>query len=883
MEARGREPKAWNCYASPARSDPPLGPCAAHKPAAPWTRKDKGKLALRSVSWADLPDQLPPTARREAGATPPAVGPSTGPPPSSAGEDGTSGSSENLRPNLGGPLPQPPSYTSALLATPLPPPSPLRPPPPRTSLRWSRSAPSAAFLRARQEGRCFRCLASDHHRSDCRDPPKCLLCSRFGHFARRCPARRSPGKMNRAMGFRPPCMKVFVPHSEGFFSRQEQRRNAVLATTVGEAHLGVFPQDTIAGDLAARFGGYINDFLVSKYRGRDFILFLPAWVRSEDLVNRGNLRLPSCTLRCFAWAPYGGAPRSRLSYKAWITIVSLPYECWTEARVSALVSCFGRYLRADDATANLHDLAGFRCEVAVDDASDIPESLAISLGDIVVTVPVRLERTAPFGGDDHGTPFLGGDHQEGGDQTDPLGNGLARRIPTRGSASREAVAIGPDEARSFTRIHHRRRANGGPARRPDTARPPSAAAQVLGPPLGPLDNSTAAGTLCPFPFQLASGCLTSPMHCVAAPLGKISNPPFSPPAALSPEVLRPALPVCGIETLTPPPPFASGTPQGGAGFVSVLSGPVVGPPPKLLLAPPPPSRGGPRLSGPPLRGPAPQHPSAGWACGGPAAPAPPSPALAHQVPSSGLGLGGPAPIDHPGLSFALGAWGHPLAEASGPLDPSACRVLVSVAGPLGVRVDLQSEAGRASFVLDLGPSWAWSGFPPPSRGLERPPTPPCPETGAGQLVLGGQLAALDFAASVLPSLPPPVDDLALPQLPSPPSPVGALGPASPGSSPPPCPPPLDCPAHSPRKSARLALLPASRALDRAVRRKALVLGGDRPPRSGSGDPGTSTTAGARRTLRGVATRGARCGVLLEPEDVRSLRDFLCSDSRAGGF
>ncbi len=101
--------------------------------------------------------------------------------------------------------------------------------------------------------------------------------------------------------------------------------------------------------------------------------------------------------------------------------------------MAAIVNAFGRFLRADDATANLHDLGGFRCLVAVDDLADIPESLAILMAEIVVTVAVRLERSSPFGGDDRGTRFVGGDHREGGDQTDPEGRRLARRVPARGA------------------------------------------------------------------------------------------------------------------------------------------------------------------------------------------------------------------------------------------------------------------------------------------------------------------------------------------------------------------------------------------------------------------------------------------------------------------
>ncbi len=365
--------------------------------------------------------------------------------------------------------------------------------------RSCRPGSSALLSKAKREGLCFRCLARDHQRRDCRDPPRCLDCLGVGHVARRCRKRfTAPLKMQRVLGFRPPCMKAFVPYSDGFLTRQEQRRNALIAHVTGPARLGHFPQDTIATDLATRFGGFANDFLVTKYRQRDFILFLPSWVRAEELASRDFLRLPHCKLRVFPWNPYGGAPRSRITFKAWITIVNLPFECWSEARVAAIVSGFGRFLQADDATINFHDLAGFRYQVAVDELVDILDNLAISMGDIVVTVPVRLESTAPFGGDDRGVPFVGGGPEEGGDQTDPLGRRLARRIAIRedtegASDSREGAAIGQDESWNSSEIRDRRRGYdvGGVARRGALA--PAAAGgerhvsagSVLGPRLRP--------------------------------------------------------------------------------------------------------------------------------------------------------------------------------------------------------------------------------------------------------------------------------------------------------------------------------------------------------------------------------------------------------------
>ncbi len=251
----------------------------------------------------------------------------------------------------------------------------------------------------------------------CRESVRCLRCIKPKHVARNCRVLhpQPPASMQRAVGFHPTTSKVFVPFSEGYYTREQQRRNAVLANVVGEVRLGHFPKGVIANDLANRYGGFANDFMVARHWEKDFVLFLPVWVRPEDLFNRGTIRLANCRLSCFAWNPFRGALRSQLSYKAWIRLYGLPYECWTEAGVSAIVNGFERYLRADEASASIHDLSGFCCQVGDDDIADIPETLAITLGDVTVSVTVHLESTVPYGGDDRGTPFAGGDHREGGD------------------------------------------------------------------------------------------------------------------------------------------------------------------------------------------------------------------------------------------------------------------------------------------------------------------------------------------------------------------------------------------------------------------------------------------------------------------------------------
>ncbi len=300
----------------------------------------------------------------------------------------------------------------------------------------SRSPAPRRPLRFNHRHRCYKCLASDHLLRDCRDPLLCTVCFCTGHRARQCPTRRTPAtaKMQSARDFRPEMLKVFIPLSEDFHRHQTQRRCAVLADVISRSNLGHCPQAMIAMDLAAKFGGFTSDFLVARHPERDFVVFLLEWVSPDELINRGLSHLAHCRLRCFYWDPYRNVDPSRIAYKAWIKILNLPFECWTANRVSTIVSGFGRFLKADDSTSNLMDLAGYRCSVAVDDLAAIPEYLAISMGDHVIHAPVRIESTAPFGGDDRGIPFAGGDADEGGDQTDPQGRQLARRVFNLGLA-----------------------------------------------------------------------------------------------------------------------------------------------------------------------------------------------------------------------------------------------------------------------------------------------------------------------------------------------------------------------------------------------------------------------------------------------------------------
>nr|CAD1829141.1 unnamed protein product [Ananas comosus var. bracteatus] len=176
-----------------------------------------------------------------------------------------------------------------------------------------------------------------------------------------------------------------------------------ISRRTAPARLGHFPQETIANGLVRRFGRFPSDFH-ARYSERDFVIFLPEWVPSDELLHRKVISLDDLRLRCFRWDLHFGASRPPLTYNVWIRLVSLPYECWSSRTVAALVGDFGRFIRADDFSVRMVDLTSNRCLISVNHLHDIPENLEITFGDLLRSVLIQLERWARREDDGHGIP-----------------------------------------------------------------------------------------------------------------------------------------------------------------------------------------------------------------------------------------------------------------------------------------------------------------------------------------------------------------------------------------------------------------------------------------------------------------------------------------------
>nr|CAD1835019.1 unnamed protein product [Ananas comosus var. bracteatus] len=79
------------------------------------------------------------------------------------------------------------------------------------------------------------------------------------------------------------------------------------------------------------------------------------------------------------------------SYRAWIRLINLPFECWTASRVAALVSGFNRFIKADETTKEMTDLRAFCCQISSTPFETFLKNISIVLGEELFPVMVHLE------------------------------------------------------------------------------------------------------------------------------------------------------------------------------------------------------------------------------------------------------------------------------------------------------------------------------------------------------------------------------------------------------------------------------------------------------------------------------------------------------------
>ncbi|RLN38860.1 hypothetical protein C2845_PM01G27360 [Panicum miliaceum] len=206
------------------------------------------------------------------------------------------------------------------------------------------------LLRAKAVDRCFNCFARDHRIAQCRDPPRCILCSRSGHKARYCKAavtrggqvsgahsaagsvRRGEPKATKA------AMEEFIPGEPDrrpekvvacagrTAAIREAERDVMLHTLLGvqlDARVAL-NCDVIGRDALQQLRIPEYALSVSKVKAATFLLRFERPEQRNAALGRGLLAVGRTQLHVMPWTRQFGAASSKLKYRVRVCIEGVP-------------------------------------------------------------------------------------------------------------------------------------------------------------------------------------------------------------------------------------------------------------------------------------------------------------------------------------------------------------------------------------------------------------------------------------------------------------------------------------------------------------------------------------------------------------------------------
>ncbi|CAL4928830.1 unnamed protein product [Urochloa decumbens] len=215
--------------------------------------------------------------------------------------------------------------------------------------------------------RCFNCLASDHRISQCRDPPKCLICSRSGHKARICPRRLDIGASRRPavlptspvpvprrlkeedrrmesyefppgdVTLRPPLVRAAVARTSEV---RESARELELYTLVAVQRNCLMPVscEDVLRDAPRQLRIPAHELEVEGLSQAKFLLrFGSSQIRNVALAAQ-SFQVGSYILSIMPWSPRIGATVGRLRYRARVCLEGVPRHARNAAAVAQLFS-----------------------------------------------------------------------------------------------------------------------------------------------------------------------------------------------------------------------------------------------------------------------------------------------------------------------------------------------------------------------------------------------------------------------------------------------------------------------------------------------------------------------------------------------------------------
>lgn len=243
--------------------------------------------------------------------------------------------------------------------------------------RFTSQKVQEGFNQAIKQRKCFRCLAVGHQRVQCREPPRCFNCNKFGHFSSRCTINRAhhsgkgkekgielkpkpqtdhtktyaqtvgaKAKMaeyeEEFMEERPEEVDVFLPANTELRPQCSYLSSSAIIKLIRGAQSRDLPW-AIKQTLAELHGGFPEHYQVHQTDGQTYILICVNQTIRNRIVAQGPYEIPLAGVRIVLerWTHTIGMTFWPNEFQAWVKIIGLPYNLWNEEDLHRAVARVG--------------------------------------------------------------------------------------------------------------------------------------------------------------------------------------------------------------------------------------------------------------------------------------------------------------------------------------------------------------------------------------------------------------------------------------------------------------------------------------------------------------------------------------------------------------
>lgn len=250
---------------------------------------------------------------------------------------------------------------------------------------YSSEETQRAYAKAFNEGRCFRCLARDHKKWQCREPVRCFKCDGLGHSSGRCtfkkpevdkrqvdakgkateiavkqrsnhtyaqivqPPSTKPlvraEKMEPFLNVRPAETQVFFPPREGLRPQNQYLHTTGMVVMVEGEPAPDIPH-ILARRLAGMHGWMPADYEVLPAEPTDdapFVLHCPSEASLRNVVWESPYDIrPGVQVGVIAWEPDWHMVYEPPPYQAWVRLFGIPHQALNNVDIRQIAIPLGR-------------------------------------------------------------------------------------------------------------------------------------------------------------------------------------------------------------------------------------------------------------------------------------------------------------------------------------------------------------------------------------------------------------------------------------------------------------------------------------------------------------------------------------------------------------